>query len=501
MANRVVKTFTGDSSLTIPAGVTSVRLTAFARLGVTRIQAEPTYPQAMLLDPFGRLFTWGNNGGGQLGDSTIVKKSSPVAVLGGLKFAQVIRTSQGDNCYGITTDGVGYAWGDNNSFVGKNGDGTTLARSSPVAIAGNLRFARITGSGQHFCALTPDGSAYMWGDNSQGILGDGTIAAKSSPVAVVGGLKFSRVYTGNNQTFGITTSGDMYAWGTPNLGDGTSVAKSSPVAVIGGLKFVSVAFDRPNAGIAALTTTGAIYSWGPNALGQLGDGTQITRSSPVAVIGGLKFSSLSSTLGRSVYFAITLDGSAYGWGDNSVGGLGDGTILHRSSPVAVLGGLKFKRVINVSNPFGGYTSAGLTTSGDIYTWGANGVGLLGNNSAVTSVSSPVLVVGGLKFSTVDALYAPDGTNAFQAVATDGRVWLWGGNTDGQLGDGTIVNKSSPVALVGALAASLQESVVQKSVAVTPGTAYAILMNNFVPTFGGDPIGSGPIDVLQVEYFD
>jgi alpha-tubulin suppressor-like RCC1 family protein len=142
----------------------------------------------------GVLYAWGFNTNGQLGDGTVAAKSSPVAVLGGLTFKQFVlpSISNSDACIvALTTAGAAYAWGLNSN--GQLGVGDVTPRSSPVAVLGGLTFSQVVGAQVSFFGITSAGAAYAWGLNQNGQLGVGDVTPRSSPVAVLGGLAFSKI--------------------------------------------------------------------------------------------------------------------------------------------------------------------------------------------------------------------------------------------------------------------------------------------------------------------
>jgi len=185
------------------------------------------------------------------------------------------------------------------------------------------------------------GNTYSWGSSSGGKLGDGTTVAKSSPVSVVGGFSdWCQVSAGSDHSLGVRTNGTAWAWGCGDigrLGDGTTVNKSSPVSVVGGF----TDWFQVSAGCChslGVRTNGTAWAWGTSLSGQLGDGTTVSKSSPVSVVGGftdwcqVSASPLSHSLG------VRTNGTAWAWGSSSEGRLGDGTTVSKSSPVSVVGG-------------------------------------------------------------------------------------------------------------------------------------------------------------------
>jgi alpha-tubulin suppressor-like RCC1 family protein len=187
-----------------------------------------------------------------------------------------------------------------------------------------------------------------------------------------------------------------------------------------------------------VTTGGAAYCWGDNTYGQIGDGSQTSRPSPVAVAGGFTFASLSTFVNHTC--GVTAGGRAYCWGYNINGQLGDGTMTNRSAPVAVTGNLSFVAVSG-----GLYHTCGVTTGGAAYCWGANSFGQLGIGAVDQALhTAPVAVGGGLTFASVSAGYYHT-----CGVTTGGVAYCWGDNTSGQLGTAAAAfNSAVPVAVAG-----------------------------------------------------
>lgn len=176
-----------------------------------------------------------------------------------------------------------------------------------------------------------------------------------------------------------------------------------------------------------LTETGTAYCWGENASGELGDGTTTDRLTPTPVGGGLTFASVSA--GGSHACGLRADGTAYCWGRNSVGELGDGTTTDRLTPTPVSDGLTFASVSAGSS----YT-CGLVTDGSAYCWGFNANGELGDGTT-TNRLSPSLVSGELTFTAISA-----GAGTTCSLVTNGAAYCWGANPFGELGTGTSGNR-------------------------------------------------------------
>jgi alpha-tubulin suppressor-like RCC1 family protein len=364
---------------------------------------------SIALDSKGKMYAWGRNNEGQIGDGTTTNRNAPVAVLttGALAGKTLIGGGGGYyNSYSLDSDGKLYAWGRNDS--GQIGDGATTLRNAPVAVltTGVLAGKKIVrgGGGQyHSIALDSDGKLYAWGANDDGQLGDGTNTERNSPVAVLTtgvltGKKIEMVGIGGYHSIALDSDGKLYAWGKNDdgqLGDGTNTERNSPVAVLttgvlAGKKIEMVICGDQFS--MALDSDGKLYSWGRND-GQLGDGTTTNRNAPVAVLttgvlAGKKIVMFGCGVNHSI--ALDSDGKLYAWGRNDNGQIGDGTITPRNAPVAVLttGVLAGKKIKMVG--IGGYHSIALDSDGKLYAWGRNDNGQLGDGT-FTERNSPVAV--------------------------------------------------------------------------------------------------------------
>jgi alpha-tubulin suppressor-like RCC1 family protein len=199
-----------------------------------------------------------------------------------------------------------------------------------------------------------------------------------------------------------------------------------------------------------VTSDGTAYCWGDNSSGQLGNGTLTNTATPAPVAGGLSFSTVST--GDKHTCGVTSGGTTYCWGDNSSGQLGNGTTTSSVIPVPVPGGLSFVLV-----SAGGKHTCGVTNSGQAYCWGDNSFGQLGNGTLASS-AVPALVSGGLTFATealnfTGKLLSAGGSHT--CGKTNGGdplnpyfpyLYCWGNNSSGQLGNGTLTNSPVPVAI-------------------------------------------------------
>jgi alpha-tubulin suppressor-like RCC1 family protein len=235
-------------------------------------------------------------------------------------------------------------------------------------------------------------------------------------------------------------SPNLYTWGLNNLGqlgDGTATSRSSPGTVAGGGTNWCAA-SAGTAHTAAVKTDGTLWTWGCNGSGQLGDGTATTRSSPGTVAGG-GTTWCAASAGYRHTAAVKTDGTLWTWGCNGYGRLGDGTATNRSSPVTVAGG----GTTWCAASAGTAHTVAVKTDGTLWTWGCNGSGRLGDGTATNRSSPGTVAGGGTNWCSVTA-----GQLSSIAVKTDGTLWTWGNNGQGRLGDGTTTNRSSPGTVAG-----------------------------------------------------
>jgi alpha-tubulin suppressor-like RCC1 family protein len=256
------------TQLTVPCGAG----------GVSQVAAGHNSTLARCAD--GRVFAWGLNSDGQLGDGTRTTRRTPVQVQG---VTDAVDVAMGrDMSYAIRADGTVQAWGDN--AYGEIGDGTRTDRLTPVPVSGLTQVTSVAGGRDHGLALRADGSVWAFGWNLYGQLGDGSTTDRLTPVQVLTGVQ--QVTAGAHHSYALSTSGQVMSWGRnyrDELGDGTTTQRNRPVQVIGVSSAVSIASGRDH-GIAVMGD-GSVMTWGHNLYGQLGDGTTTSRSRAITVPG------------------------------------------------------------------------------------------------------------------------------------------------------------------------------------------------------------------------
>jgi len=345
-------------------------------------------------------------------------------------------------------DGTVWAWGNNSH--GRLGDGTTTDSPTPVQVMASADVpltgvTAISALGAHSLALKSDGTVWAWGSNTHGQLGDGTTTDSPTPVQVSSLTGVTAVATGENHSLALKSDGTVWAWGNNangRLGDGTTTDRLTPVQV-SSLTGVS-SITAGNYHSVALKSDGTVWAWGQNNDGQLGDGTTTDRLTPVQVLTG------ATAIAAGNYHSVALksDGTVWAWGYNGHGQLGDGTTENRLTPVQAKGeGI----LTGVSSVFaGGFRSFALKTDGTVWAWGSNGSGQLGDGT-LDSRSTPVQVKGeGGEGILTGVSSISVGVSHTLALKSDGTLWAWGQNYNGQLGDGTSgpgASKSTPVEIM------------------------------------------------------
>jgi len=282
---------------------------------------------------------------------------------------------------------------------------------------------------------TTTGAVWDWGDDEDEELGLGTTAGGSATPVLASGVLTNviAVAGGEYHSLAVQSGGTVWGWGynaVGQLGDGTTDTGSTPVQVSGLSGAVAVACGGLHS--LALQSGGAVWAWGDNDYGTLGNGTTNNSPTPVQVTGLSGISAVAAGFSHSL--AVKSDGTVWAWGNNTEGQLGNGTTNNYSStPIQVS---DLSGVIAVAG--GDHHSLALKYDGTVWAWGENLLGELGNGSTNSS-STPVQVSG---LSGVIAIAS--GYLHSLALKHDGTVWAWGDNNYGELGNGSTNTSSTPV---------------------------------------------------------
>ncbi|MGE0357593.1 MAG: FG-GAP-like repeat-containing protein [Burkholderiales bacterium] len=382
----------------------------------------------------GTLRCWGNNAFGQLGDGTTAARPAPVEIP---VFASQVATGAAHTC--VLSGGAVSCWGRNTN--GQLGDGTTTSRATPAPVAGlESTFVQAIAAGRdHTCAVISFGAIRCWGLNSRGQLGDGTTVDRSSPVAVIG---TARSLAGGAEHTCARTFGDtVRCWGRNSegqLGDGTTTDRLTPVDVLEGQVLGGVlALSAGGFHNCVADQFGGIKCWGSNSNGQVGDGTTIDRSMATYPV-SLGADMVAVAAGTYHSCGVRRDGTTFCWGFNQAGQLGDGTQAQRLVPVEV-GGIGQGGAAVLA---GDDHSCVLTRLDGLMCMGGNGLGQLGDGG-FTNRPWPANVAGLAGVATIRA-----GFKHNCVVTRGGNLACWGDNAFGQVGDGTTTARDVPKMLDG-----------------------------------------------------
>jgi alpha-tubulin suppressor-like RCC1 family protein len=485
------------------------------------------------------LFCWGDNDSGELGNgATSAAVTSPSPVGGGLTWASVT-VGQDDVC-GITTGGELYCWGDNTA--GQLGVGDTTARTAPAQVGTATTWRSVRASSTSVCGVQIDDTLWCWGNAWAGQLADGGPGWPNLTVPTQVGAGYAAVSAGQDRYCALRTDATLWCWGdgqSGGLGNGGTASSNVPVQeATGGTTWASV---TSLAHTSCATTTGhALYCWGQNGLGEIGDGTTTDRYGPVPSGSGTDWTGLSGgsfhvcgirladaslwcqgdtahdklghwlavqigaptplvtgstavtdwttgDVGAEGGCGLRGDATLWCWGIDSAGEVGVGDSAQHPFPVQVgadsdwtaisvgswtVCGLRgtamycWGQGVNYQTGVGTQTSpnvptpgpagswsaisvgeshtCALTTGRQLYCWGANGSGQVGTGDTLPRTTpAPVDVLGVSTWAEVSA--GSDSTCAVAATGADaGGLFCWGANADGQVGDGTAVQATSPV---------------------------------------------------------
>jgi uncharacterized repeat protein (TIGR01451 family) len=430
-------------------------------VGLTNIQSIAAgVEHSLALRQDGHVFGWGSYSNGQLGmgatvgsrpfpyeTSAQIQDPLPIGTVSmpafnpdGCTFSapkNVVVTSASENVridsfyvggsHNLVrlSTGAFYGWGDNlraqlGSDPGLPPEPGKTRVTTAVTMIGLDNLSALSLGGTHNLLLKTDGSVWTSGSNAVGELGYPTYSESRATFAQVPGLSgVTAVAAGSSRSLALKTEGSVWSWGIDSI---------SPVQVNGIANVIAIACGSAS---FAIRSDGSLWAWGVNHQGILGDGTETYHPTPVQVLGLSNVTAVSSGLSHSV--ALKSDGTVWVWGSNTYGqlGLGDDFSQHLS-PVQVPG---LTGVTAIAA--GGYHTLVLKSDGNVWAWGQNSRGELGDGTNAQR-RSPVRV--GL--TSVSAIKAGWGHSVAQKE--DGTLFTWGMNYSGQLGDGTTDDQTGPI---------------------------------------------------------
>ncbi len=436
-----------------------------------------SHPERMGLRPVRALAGLGAVAAVTLGGALVIP-SAAFAGDGGETITQASLAAS----YGLAVDSTGKMWGwGTNGTSGLLGNGSTVASAIPVAVAqgqipDGVTIVQVATSSTHSLALGDNGKVYGWGSNVLAGVGDGSGVTQLTPVAVAqgeipDGVNIVQIGADQNDSFALGDDGKVYGWGknTGALG-GTGTGNQptpmplTPGEIPDGVKIVDIADNGTTiTTLDMIGDDGHVYTLAStNGGGELGNGTTTPSATPAQVVAGqipdgLRLVTAASGGGFSL--PLGDDGQVYGWGTDASGQLRDGTTAtSRTSPVAmaagtVPAGVKFVDIAAESTLSG----LALGDDGKVYSWGVNSSGQLGDGTTTPHTSPAAVAQGqvpnGVRLTSVLGLAT---TSA--AIGDDGHLYAWGSNNSGQTG-------------VGATSAAGQKTPVR---AIFPGDAPVVI---------------------------
>lgn len=471
----------------------------------TKLSAGFHYNCALTSD--GRVSCWGLNGAAaQLGTGSFGgNRNYPTEVSGLAAIGNATELSSANDKSCVVISASTYCWG--SLYDGQRRFGVTTPTAvtdSSGPLNGKTINAVATG-GPTSCATATDGTTACWGSNNNGTVGDGTTTNRTVPTAVTGGSftgkTVSSITVGDNGAC-VIANAEFWCWGQNSAGkagDGTqgdklSAVRVSTAGVLSGKTPQRAAVSV--GGVSCGVANGAPHCWGGYASAPratlLGNNTLVQANgayfttTPVAVFqeSGFLSGKTVTDMSNGTQLCVVASGVLYCWGTNDMGQLGINSASAGSSkPVAVLaeaGVLSGKTVTKVAT--GRQFGCAATSEPNVYCWGYNLDGQYGNNTRASSLK-PVLVTttgsSDLVGKTPTKLTA--GKAHVCAVTTENKLYCWGYNALGQLGDGTNISRFTPMQVQGPLA-SLNVTDVSaqdySTCAVASGKAYCWGSNDY-----------------------
>ena len=381
--------------------------------------------------------------------------------------------------YAVKSDGSVWGWG----YIGGS------AVRTPTKYLDDLDELYISGTSAF--ATKTDGSLWAWGqNNSYSKLGTGDSSGKASAVEIIpsGGAMVDSVVCGVDTTYAVKSDGSLWAWGRNDygqVGDGTTISRYTPVEVFSsGVKSVYAY----NHSAYIIKTDGSLRAWGycgGGNDGRLGDGARQTQPSPVEIISSgveslaVKDFVFSASMTYLTLFAKKDDGSPWVWGYNSYGqaGVGNSTTVI-PAPVEIFDGGVSSVIAETLTPYV------IKTDGSLWAWGQNPSGTVGNGTTGYQYSPVEIFTDGVASVNLGNPNTPC------VLKTDGSLWSWGDNSCGQVGDGTKYPQYSPVEIFSGGVSSVTAYNLAVYAIKTDGSLWSWGRNFSYSSYGNGLLGDG-----------
>lgn len=490
----------------------------------------------VLLDASGRVWSWGLNGSGQLGNQSTTGSETPVASMfdGGSELGEMISVSAGGEIgsgftVAIRANGTVWAWGDNtrgqlgNGTSGSNATGAVQIVQFGGSTFAAARMQSVSAGRAHVVALRGDGTVWTWGDDTYGQCGQGTTATFYNGAKQVSGLAgVIAVAAGAYHSLALKGDGTVWAWGqndSGELGDDSATLRSTPVQVktgastfLGGITAISAGYQAS----MALGANGQVHCWGADNYGQIGDDTAIASKDVATVVPSLSGVRAIACGMWGHKLALTYTGRVYGWGYNGDYRMGysadtadqpvpvtvySGGVraiaAGRTRSVFILAGGEVQQAGNSNaSPItiapqwplsaiqrvaaGGSHTLALKADGTVWAWGSNGSGQLGIGSIGGTSTSPVQVLTSAGNPLTGVVAVEAGVSHSMALTSSGVVYCWGSNGYGQCGTGT---------MGGTQAYAYAAYSFARSIACGAQSSYAVYYGGHVASWGYNGVSS------------
>ena len=346
-------------------------------------------------------------------------------------FTQLVTSASSVNSLGIKSDGTLWTWGQNQA--GQLGNGNTDNTSAPAQIGTATNWVSIASGNDFSLGVTADGKLWGWGNNVNGSLGDGTNVSSLTPKQIGTATNWVYVNACLYHGFAIDADGRLWAAGYGILGTPGGSPANLFSLVNADNDWVTV--STGNYHTIAIKKDGTMWGWGRNAEGEAGTGSADLSNvyNPTKIGTDNDWKIIAA--GYDHTLAIKNNGSLWAWGQNLEAEVGDGTTVNRIDGPEQIGA-----ATNWAAVAAGYThSLALTTDGKLWAWGEDHIGELGDgNSGAIDVLTPELIANNSNWSSISA-----GEEFTLGNTSDGISWAWGRNVEGELGDGSIVNRYIP----------------------------------------------------------
>ncbi|HMN07617.1 MAG TPA: Ig-like domain-containing protein [Gemmatimonadaceae bacterium] len=423
----------------------TVQLTAKATgqndqsMGGRRFTWQSSNLAVATVDSTGRVLLVGAGTAQVTATSGFVSGSTSIQVLPRAIMSLDVGT---DFSCGVANLGRGDCWGrDGGNRLGVPADSTCFdeVRSgvsggcaiSPLRFGIGVTLTSLSAGGTSACGMGSDAQVYCWGNDQQGQLGDGLGGGSFGGLrrATVNSVRFKSVTVGGAHACAISTTDTAYCWGADasgQLGDARRINSTTPIPLAVG--FETFKWSRLSAGeshTCGVSTSGSAYCWGENSSGQLGNGAVAPiADTPQSVAGGVTFTEISA--GGRHTCGIATGGDLYCWGANDSLQLGTSTAPNvvSNTPLLVPG---ISNVVQVSA--GANHTCAIVQGGQAYCWGSASWGQVGNGATSGIVASPAQVSGAQQFRSISA-----GLRHSCGIDTSNTSWCWGSNVFGALGN-------------------------------------------------------------------